>query len=144
MSVPYVNLLLVFSSTVLYVRDSHKETRSWLLLLLLPHAPGPMPSPQQHSTASWMVEHRAGAARSQKKTAESAWSGCVLITATQQRKHGNLEQNLVLLECCAQGVGRLFIFRVVLSQSYKKSCNPHLRESVMYLILCIYSFLCPI
>lgn len=66
--------------------------------------------PQQPSTSSGMVEQRAGAAQGQKKTAESAWFGCVLITATQQIVNVETWSRTLLLECCAQAVGRLFIF----------------------------------
>lgn len=75
--------------------------RTWLFVLLLPLALGLTLSLQQPSMASRMVEHGAGGAQGQKKkAAESAWFGCVLVTATRQSKCGKLEQNTDLNAVC--------------------------------------------
>lgn len=97
------------------VRQRHPQ-RNKILSFLAASPPGSRSDCyHQSNTASWMVEERADAAQSQEKTKPKCllWM-CACNSNSTKSKRGNLEQNTVVLECCAQGTGRFFTFLVYL------------------------------
>lgn len=86
MSVPYVNLLLVVSSTVLYVRDIAKKQDPGCSCCFSSTLQVSLLSPEQHNTASRMVEQRADAAQSQKnkKSKVSVLDVCLQVQLNKE------------------------------------------------------------